>query len=333
MSDEVVPSPQVDVKTIIQNFENQLNNDKMDIQNSVAMKAMESFSTLTTNPFDLPFDLKIESISFYYANLRIQEGTNERKDFDYMNNLGNYYWDSDIGEFIKSDVETNYIELNFPAEKNGSENNATLTITSYSEIDLTGIREGSSDPIFEVTSFESILYIDGKIEMEMQYSAEYDHKGLLDRLFMDAAINPFHLTIDLTQSNGVFQLNTIWEKQNSPILSSYFLIARRNVNFTVYEGLAFTGKTSGYIKYRDFKVDGSFDFSNIDLQKEDKSAGCQMAIYNSNRKLGDLYIDFETEQDKIIAGSISYYICREDQPRYCIDGLIKPLFKGFYHLI
>jgi len=333
MSDEVVPSPQVDVKAIIQNFEDQLHNDKMDIQNSRAMQAMESFSALSTNSFDLPFDLKIENISFYYANLRTQEGTNERGDFDYVNNLGNYYWDSGMGEFIKSSEETNYIQLNFPGDKNGWENNATLTITNYTEIDLTDIREGSSGPVFEVTSFESLLYIDGKVEMEIHYSAEYDNTGILDQMSLDAIINPFQLTIDLTQSNGVSQLNTLWEKQNNPILSSYFLIARRNVNFTAYEGLAFTGKTSGYIKYRELKVDGSFDFSNIEIENEDKSAACHMALYNSNMKLGKMYIDFETEGEMIKAGSIRYYIEVEDQPRFCIDGLIKPLFEGFYNLI
>lgn len=330
--EEVAPAGEKDVNSIIRDYAEQLNTDIANIQGSSAMVAMESFALLPDNAFQAPFSLKINDLSFYYANLRKVEGSVEPESFDFSANVGVYNWNSYLQQFIRSDDVVDYIQLDFPATYGGLENNATLRIMKYAEVDLTGIIDPSLGLIIEITSLESELIIDGITEMSVHYDAGYDDSGNLRNVIMETVINPFELSVDLAQSNGVMQINSIWRKQGAPILSSYFLIAKNNINFTPYDGFAFTGKTSGYIKYRELKLDGSFDFSKIEIENPDKEAAVQMSLYQGSRKLGKLYIDFQTEGEQVIPGSMHYFIEIEDKSRISADHLIEPLFEGFNSL-
>lgn len=331
--EEVAPQAEKDVKSIIQEYIAQLNKDRIDIQNSSAMVAMESFSMLSDNIFQRPFSLRIDNLSFYYANVRKTEGNVESHGFHFTDHLGVYHWDTALQQFIRSEEEVNYIQLDFPASRDGQENNATLRILEYTEVDLTGINGPDSGSLNEVTSIESVLTINGNTEMTVDYGAEFDDNGNLKDVRMETVINPFELSVDLVESNGVMQINSVWKEQGEPILSSYFLIAKNNINFTPYDGFAFTSKTSGYIKYRELKLDGSFDFSKVEIEKEDKRAAVQMSLYQGSRKLGQLYIDFLTEGESVIPGTLKYFIEVENKSRIAADGLVKPLFEGFNSLL
>jgi hypothetical protein len=330
--EEVAPSVEKDVNSIIQEYVAQLSIDRADIQQSSSMMAMESFTFLPNNIFQIPFNLKIDDLSFYYANVRMTEGSIEPESFNFSENLGVYQWDIAMQQFIRSGGEVDYIELEFPAIRGGQENNATLKILKYSEVDFTGIIDPSLGPVIKVTSFESELTINGNSEMTIHYNAGYDDSGNLRNVTMETAINPFELSLDLAQSNGVMQINSIWRKQEAPIFSSYFLIAKNNINFTPYDGFAFSGKTSGYIKYRELKLDGSFDFSMVEIENPDKEAAVQMSLYQGSRKLGKLYIDFQTDGEQVIPGTMQYFIEIQDKSRISADGLIEPLFEGFNSL-
>lgn len=322
-----------EVNAVIREYEAQLIADRIDIQQSNAMVAMASFASLPKNIFQIPFGLKIDDLSFYYAQLREAGGSLEAGSFDFEGNMGVYQWDRDLFQFIRNNEEVEFIELEFPAFSNEEENQAILKILDYEEVDLTGVLDPSLGSPIKVTILESELSVDGKTEMQIQYHAGYDQKGDLRNVNMEMLIGSFELSVDLVQSNGVMQINSIWKKESAPILSSYFLIARNNLNFTPYDGFAFTGKTSGYIKYRELKLDGSFDFSRIEIENPDKEAAVQMALYQGSRKLGKLYIDFQTEGEQVVPGSLQYFIEVEDRSRIEADGLIQPLFEGFNSLM
>ncbi len=331
--DEVAPSAEKDVNLVIQDYVAQLSTDRADIQQTTGMVAMESFSILSDNIFQLPLNLRIDNLSFYYGNLRKADGSVESEHFNFAENLGVYHWDDVMKQFIRSDEEVDYIQLDFPATLDDQENNATIIIFQYAEVDLTGTINPSTGSLIKVTALESELTVNGNTEMTIQYKAVFDAEGYLKTVNMETVINPFELSMDLTQNNGVMQINSIWKKQGAPILSSYFLIAKNNINFTPYDGFAFTGKTSGYIKYRELKLDGSFDFSNVEIEKHDKETAVQMSVYQGSRKLGKLYIDFQTEGEHVIPGTMKYFIEVEDKTRISADELVKPLFDGFNSLI
>jgi hypothetical protein len=299
----------------------------------MSMLAMESFTTLPKNIFQVPFGLKIDDLSFYYANVRKTGGPLESGSFDFEENLGVYRWDSNLLQFIRSPQEADFIELEFPVYSDQDNYLAVLKILDYEEVDLSGILDPALGSPVKVTSLESDLLINGRTEMQIRYHAGYDEEGELRNVNLEMLINPFELSVDLVQSNGVIQINSIWRKESAPILSSYFLIARKNLNFTPYDGFAFTGKTSGYIKYRELKLDGSFDFSRIEIENPEKEAAVQMSLYQGSRKLGKLYIDFQTEGEQVVPGSLKYFIEVEDRSRIEADGLIEPLFKGFDSLM
>ncbi|MBS0001039.1 MAG: hypothetical protein KFF73_18795 [Cyclobacteriaceae bacterium] len=327
MNNEEITPPAEDIQTIIQQYSDQLITDRIEIQNSRAMMAMGTYYTIASNSFPVPIDLKVDNLSFYYASMRKMEGNAGSQGFDFTGRLGIYNWNADLQQFVRSDGEANYIRLDFPAESGGQENNASLRINKYAEILLA---EGSA---LQVTSLQMELTIDDMLEMSINYEADFDDAGNPLNLDVHILVNPFELSLDLVQSNGVIQINSTWKKQLEPILSSYFLIARNNINFMPYEGFAFTGKTSGYIKYREIKLDGSFDFSATEIEKDDKRMAVQMALYKGSRKLGRLYIDFQTEGDRVIPGTIKYFIDLENNSRIPADGLVKPLLDGFNNLI
>jgi len=331
-TEEIVPSDELNVQSIIQDYEDLLKIDKAAIRNSKAMIAMESFSSLPDKSFELPFNLNIENISFYYANSRKMEGNGEQEIFNFSDILGVYHWNAMEQKFEKSTEEVSYIQLEFPDSYQGLENNASLKIKEYAVIGLNVLDEPISGQLYRITTFEVILTINGNVELTINYHAEYDKNGEIIDLSMNTLINPFELSVTMSQSNGVMQINSKWDKEHKPILSSYFLIAKNNINFTPYEGFSFTGKTSGYIKYRELKLDGSFDFSKIEIEKENKEGAVQMALYKGSRRLGKIYIDYQTEGERIIPGSMRYFIEMEDKSRISADGVIKPLFEGFNHL-
>jgi hypothetical protein len=329
---DLIPSDQLNVQAILQDYEGLLSIDKTDLRNSKATIAMEAFSLLPDNTFKLPFNLNIENISFYYANSRTTGGNNDQEMFDYTNRIGVYHWNSIEGQFEKVPEEVNYIQLEFPSINGGQDNNASLLIKEYAEIGLTVLDGPISDQVFEITAFEAILRVDENVELTINYHAEFDNAGDLIDLTMEAFINPFELTIFITQNNGVMQINSRWDKQQKPIFSSYFLIAKNNINFTPYDGFTFNGKTSGHIKYRQLKLDGSFDFSKIEIEKQDKGDAVQMALYQGSKKLGSLCIDYQTEGEQIVPGSMKYFVETQNKFRISADGVVKPLFEGFNNL-
>lgn len=330
--EEPVPVGEKDVNAVIREYESQLSIDQRDIRESVSMVVMESFASLPENIFQVPFGLKIDDLSFYYANVRKTGAPLESGSFDFEGNLGIYRWDSNLLQFTRSPGEVDFIELEFPVYSNQDDYLAVLKILDYEEVDLSGILDPVLGSPIKVITLKSDLIVNGKVEMQIRYQAGYDDEGELRNVNLEMLINPFELSVDLVQSNGVIQINSIWRKGTAPILSSYFLIARNNLNFTPYDGFAFTGKTSGYIKYRELKLDGSFDFSRIEIENPEKEAAVQMALYQGSRKLGKLYIDFQTEGEQVVPGSLEYFIEVADRSRIEADGLIKPLFKGFNSL-
>jgi hypothetical protein len=329
---DLIPSDQLDVQSILQDYERLLSIDKADLRNSKATIAMEAFSSLTDNSFKLPFNLSIENISFYYANSRTTGGNSDQEMFDYNNKLGLYHWNSTEERFEKSSEEVNHIQLEFPGINDSQGNNASLLIKEYTEIGFTIIDGTISRQVFEITAFEAVLSVEENVELTISYHADFDDNGDLIDLAMETFINPFELTIFMTQSNGVMQINSKWDKQQQPIFSSYFLIAKNNINFTPYDGFTFTGKTSGHIKYRELKLDGSFDFSKIELEKQDKSDAVQMSFYQGSKKLGRLCIDYQTEGEQIVPGSMKYFVETQNKFRISADGVVKPLFEGFNNL-
>jgi hypothetical protein len=331
-TEEIIPQDELNVETVLRNYEDLLKIDQADIRNSKAMIAVESFSSLPDKTFRLPFNLNIEYISFYYAHARTMESSNQQEMFNFNNRLGVYQWNSAMQKFEKTTEEANYIQLEFPANYKGDKNNASLRIKEYSVIGLNVLDDPTAGQLYKISAFEVILTIDGNIELTINYHAEYDKNGDFIDVSLKALINPFEFSLTMSQSNGVMQINSKWEKHMEPILSSYFLIARNNINFTPYDGFSFSGRTSGHIKYRELKLDGSFDFSNIEIEKEDKSGAVQMYLYRGNRKLGKLYMDYQTEGERIIPGSIQYFIELEDRSRISADGITKSLFDGFSHL-
>ena len=325
-NEEVIP-PAEDVQTIIQKYADQLATDRVAIQQTKAMAALANYHIISSNSFRIPLNFSIDNLSFYQAGLRKFEGEGDPGRFDFSGNLGIYQWDSVLEEFIRIDEDADFICINFPASATVQDNNASLKISRYEEAILT-------DGIIGVAFFNMELTIDGKPEMNLDYEASYDVLGNPVSLVMNLTVNPFQLSMDLEQSKGVMQINSSWKKEQNPILSSYFLVARNNLNFIPYDGLAFAGKTSGYIKYRELKLDGSFDFSATEIEKADKRAAVQMALYSGSRKLGRLYIDFSTEGERIIPGTIQYFIeSMENNARIPADGLIRPLLDGFNQMI
>jgi hypothetical protein len=325
MTEEEVAPQSEDIRTIIQQYADQLNVDKNEIQQSNAMKTLGTYYVISGNTFGFPLDFSMENFSFYHPGLRKAAGSTG---FDFEGMLGIYEWDPESGSFIRSGEDTDFIRLSFPSNAENRENNAELKILDYEEIPI------NDENTIEVTSINMQLTVDGVLEMSLDYTAGYDNMGNLGNLDMDLLIAPFTLTLDLAQSKGVIQVNSSWKKDGNPLLSSYFLIARNNLNFTAYEDFPFSGKTSGCIKYRDLKLDGSFDFSNVELEKADKGEAVQMALYKGSRKLGRLYIDFETDGERFVPGTTRYFIdCTEKKDRISADRLIKPLFDGFNDIL
>jgi hypothetical protein len=321
--------PAEDVQAIIQQYADQLSTDQNEIHRTRAMLALGTYYSISANSFQLPLDFSVDNLlSVYHAGIRKTEGTVDPAGFDFSGKTGIYCWDAASTSFIRSDDEIDYIQIDFPASVAGQENNVSLRIMKYAE---NIPAEGTAA---EITSFQLELTIDGAPEMSLDYEASYDDLGNPANITVNFLVNPFEMSMDMVQQKGVMQINSIWKKEQNPILSSYFLIAKNNLNFSPYEGLAFAGKTSGFIKYREIKLDGSFDFSSTEIEKADKREAVQMGLYKDSRKLGRLYIDFSTEGARIIPGTLQYFIeSMENQVRVPADRLIKPLFDGFNAMI
>ncbi|MEQ8471174.1 MAG: hypothetical protein RIC35_08310 [Marinoscillum sp.] len=150
---------------------------------------------------------KASPVEFGYSAARIGQDDEEEDDFTSLQelfdeNTGTFTWNFDTEEFDFTDNSSDKVIFKYPAEVDGTSNNATLTLSNYTSVVV-------SNPIDEdyegdlPTSLDVTLAVDGSVSMSYGFEIDYNSEGVPESIDTDLTIGTFSLAVGITNTKTV----------------------------------------------------------------------------------------------------------------------------------
>ena len=238
---------------------------------------------------------KASATEFGYASSQIaqdeeDEITSLEELFD--ENTGTYTWNFDTEDYDYEDNSSDALIFKFPSEVDGTSNNATLTLTNYSSVQV-------ANPIDEdyegdlPTSLDVTLDVDGTTAMTYGFEIDYNSEGIPESVDTDLTVGDFSLIVGITNTKTVVGYD---------------------VNFTNGSKTLIAVSTS---------VNGDFTEAAIDAADENEDP--TEVVTDGSFSLTMLDLKFDAEMDfaslwDAVGDLDTYYDSYDDDPRPDLEG-------------
>jgi hypothetical protein len=251
-----------------------------------------------------------------FKNLFLPEGLpNGRitESFDYNSNKGVYNWNNATESFEKSGP-SDKIVMNFPSVENGVNNDAKLTLHSYTE---------NAD--LSPTQIKADLYVNAVKYVDLDFSATYSG-DTPSKLYYAIYLKPFTNSLNYSDGGNLLKIATSVYKDGeaAAVVSTDFVI-----DFADSQKEEVT-KINGGVYYREIGIKGSVDAKSLDAIEEELTVAqinqfvkLQIVRSGNNNVIGDVEIieDASTEFNAIVKFSDGSSELLETYFKDAIDGL------------
>ena len=207
-------------------------------------------------------------------------------------NTGTYTWNFDTEDYDYEDNSSDALIFKFPSEVDGTSNNATLTLTNYSSVQV-------ANPIDEdyegdlPTSLDVTLDVDGTTAMTYGFEIDYNSEGIPESVDTDLTVGDFSLIVGITNTKTVVGYDVNFTNGSKTLIAVSTAV---NGNFTE----AAIDAADENEDPTEVVTDGTFSLTMLDLQ------------FSSE-------MDFASLWDAV-GGLDTYYDSYDDGPRPDLEG-------------
>jgi hypothetical protein len=240
--------------------------------------------------------------------------------FDFIGNWGEYNWNPVTEQFVKTQISTEIIVINFP-EEGSTSNNISLKLTDYSEL----LIEDEFEHYYMPTILAADLSINGVKQIELDLDAQYTDVGDPEKANVSLYLNPFTFTIsfDVTstkQSSGKASLSKGQEVIAAvDVVVDFLSVAKEELD-----------NISGFVQYRNIKIQGSVDVNGIETASNpDMNNFVKLTLYDGANKIGD--IEFVTELIGGVEEDVPY-VKYNDGTKQKLEDVLQPVFDELENL-
>lgn len=146
-------------------------------------------------------DTKLSMSGFANQPTKLSAEEEESIQSLFDDNKGVYEWNASTEDWDLTTAGGSVIQLKFPADKDGTTNNAVLTLKSYTGTTIANpIDEDYSGDLPESLSMD--LTIDGSVEMEYSFDIDYNSNGEPEKVETSLLLNPFKLSYSATNTTS-----------------------------------------------------------------------------------------------------------------------------------
>ena len=204
---------------------------------------------------------KASATEFGYASSQIaqdeeDEITSLEELFD--ENTGTYTWNFDTEDYDYEDNSSDALIFKFPSEVDGTSNNATLTLSNYSSVQV-------ANPIDEdyegdlPTSLDVTLDVDGTTAMTYGFEIDYNSEGIPESVDTDLTVGDFSLIVGITNTKTVVGYDVNFTNGSKTLIAVSTAV---NGNFTE----AAIDAADENEDPTEVVTDGTFSLTMLDLQ-------------------------------------------------------------------
>lgn len=248
--------------------------DIVDLTSSEGVETLKSMDNLmsgaTGNPFRLAEETNKEKIVskikeyrdfFLPSSNTISFGRKAEERFDFNGNVGTYIWNKTTENWDKQadSATATTIVMQFPSDSTKTTNDATLTISKYTDVAVNN--DGTTE--YMPTAITAELTVNSVKQVGLQLTASYNtNTGNPNSLKSALFVKPFTLNTDFSISGSVVTLTSSVDKEGE-------------ANHVMSEGISVTMGdianmenpkkiNNAYVQCRDLKFEGSFDVENFE---------------------------------------------------------------------
>ncbi|PIB35176.1 hypothetical protein BFP72_07085 [Reichenbachiella sp. 5M10] len=225
----------------------------------------------------------------------------DEDDFVLAENYGVYEWNEQIGDFVLSEEEVEYVELRFPA-KGATTNNASFFLYDWQEVEM------------GLTEVDAALKVDSETIATVKFSATYTADGEASKLDLDLYLKPFTYVISLDDSKAKQSSVAIRIKKDSDVLTYVDL----TVDYETESKFVAT-KVSGGVGYGDMEITGTVDTEGINASTdEDINDYIDVQLYYDGGLVGDLELVITT------GGEVDVFVVYSDGTSDSLVEFLEP---------
>ena len=248
--------------------------DIVDLTSSEGVETLKNIDNLMSGENGSPFRLAEETNKekvlakikeyrdfFLPSNKTIAFGRTAEDRFDFAANKGTYVWNKTTEDWDKQadSATATTIVMQFPSDSTKSTNDATLTISKYTDIAITNDGETEYMP----TAISAALTVNSVKQVGLELTASYNAiTGNPTALKAALFLKPFTLNSDFSISGSVVTLTSSIDKEGE-------------ANHVMSEGISVTMGdvanmenpkkiNNAYVQCRDLKLEGSLDVENFE---------------------------------------------------------------------
>lgn len=216
----------------------------------------------------------------------------EEAAWDFEGNKGTYTYNNSTEDFDLTDSTTDAVVIIFPAGSDLTVNNATVTVSEYTE-----------DADGQPTRLDGDLKVDGEVVTSIDYTGAFDGEGQPTSLELTFVIVPFELKAELDKQSDTKMSGSSSLTQSG---STIYDVAG-DIEFKTAE-LEDLVSLSGHVQYGDVRVSGSVDgtrMEELDNQEADPTSeeinsafSATITQQSTSAKIGDIIAaDYTDEMD------------------------------------
>jgi len=284
-----------DSKSILENLPKQMQEDinaVYDENGWMAANAFISLMSIDDPVFGDPVNKKSTRDKLTldkFLKMSMLKGSDPLVFDDYV---GTYTWNpANQGWVIVQNDPSDKIIFKFPLDgPQGTNNNVTLTLNDYQDVEITETNEYFTDVYYEPTLISADLSVDGTKYLELNFSASWDlSTGEPTNFDASLFVKPYTLSLTMGQESNAFQVEFIMKEGDNRICSV-------GMDVTASGNDVLTPETfSGYVQYHQVKIEGDVNLAAIEeLETEPTvdflNTNVDLAFYNypENSKFADV---------------------------------------------
>ncbi len=227
---------------------------------------------------------KASALEFGYASARVSQDDDD--EFTSLQELfeeyaGTYTWNFTNEEFDYANNSADQVIFNYPAEEDGTTNNATLIFSDYTGIAI-------ANPIDEdyegdlPTSLKVTLEVDGQQVMSYGFEIEYNDEGIPVEVNTNMSMNDYALTVGIINNTSIIGYSANFSNGSKTLLA---VSTEVEGNFTE-EALDAADESEDPTEV---VTDGSFSLTLLDIKFSSELDF--VGLYN---EIGDLALSYDS---------------------------------------
>lgn len=173
-------------------------------------------------------------------------------------NTGTYSWNSDIEDFDFEDNSDDEVIFEFPSEEDGTTNNAVLTLSNYTSVQV-------SNPIEEEyegdlpTSLDVTLTVDGTELIAYGFEIDYTNEGYPETVNTQLDIEGYSLAVSTTHTNTKVSSSVSYKHDSKVLIATTYELNGNFSDSNLEENEELEDPT-------EVITDGSFTLTLLDLK-------------------------------------------------------------------